>query len=360
MGRFSTSCLMLQTEVNDDIQPSVHLSVSPLARSGCASIKTFPEDWRVIEVIDQSWSGEGEHAYVYVEKRNMNTAQVAAWLAQQYDVKEMNVGYCGMKDKFALTQQWFSVHSPLDIDAAELSFGKASELSESADSLAVEAIDASDGKAGSVRVLQATRHNKKLRRGEHALNHFQITLRDLDAKDALDDESLSALGLPFANYFGPQRFGTHNIESALAWLKDRRSRKISRKVRGWHFSVLRSLLFNKITEARVQAGNCHSFIDGDVKEFIVPSGSLWGRGRTVLTNDALHIETQALAADAWVCEALEFAGVDRGLRPLSVQPQDFNYAKLADGALVINFALPPGAYATVLLAQHFDIKDNSR
>ncbi len=344
---------MPQTEVNVDIQASVE----PLIVTACASIKTFPEDWRVTEVMHQTWSDEGEHAYVYVEKRNMNTAQVAAWLAQQYDVKEMNVGFSGMKDKFAVTQQWFSIHSPLDIDPAELSFG---ESAESLDPIETEGIDATDAKTGSARVLQATRHNKKLRRGEHALNHFQITLRDLDANDPLDDTWLSALGLPFANYFGPQRFGTNNIEAALGWLKDRRSRKISRKARGWHFSVLRSLLFNKIAKARVQAGNCHSFIEGDTHEFNVPSGSLWGRGRTVLTSDALQIETQALAADAWVCEGLEFAGVDRGMRPLSVQPQGFNYAKFADGALVINFALPPGAYATVLLAQHFDIKDNSR
>jgi tRNA pseudouridine13 synthase len=143
-------------------------------------------------------------------------------------------------------------------------------------------------------------------------------------------------------------------------LKNRRSRKISRAARGWHFSVLRSLLFNKILRARVLAGNWHTFIDGDAKEFAVPSGSLWGRGRTALTADALALETQALAEDAWVCEALEFAGVDRGMRALSVQPKDFNYTNSADGALVLNFALPPGAYATVLLAEHFDIKDNSR
>jgi tRNA pseudouridine13 synthase len=326
---------MPQTEVNAALEPS--------ANAHTASIKTFAEDWRVTEVMDQSWSGEGEHAYVYVEKRGLNTAQVATWLAQQYAVKEMNIGYCGMKDKYAVTQQWFSVHSPLDINPVELTLA-----------------DASEANADYAKVLQSTRHNKKLRRGEHALNHFGITLRDLDPCAVLDESSLAALGLPFANYFGPQRFGINNIESALSWLKNRRSRKISRAARGWHFSVLRSLLFNKILRARVLAGNWHTFIDGDAKEFAVPSGSLWGRGRTALTADALALETQALAEDAWVCEALEFAGVDRGMRALSVQPKDFNYTNSADGALVLNFALPPGAYATVLLAEHFDIKDNSR
>ena len=304
------------------------------------------------EVMGQSWSGEGEHAYLYVEKRGMNTAQVAAWLAQQYDVKEMNVGYSGMKDKFAVTQQWFSVHSPLDIGSAESSLIDSPHPS--------NASELADNEGSYARVLQATRHNKKLRRGEHALNRFAITLRGINADIAMDDESLACLGQPFTNYFGPQRFGTNNIQSALDWLKARRSRKISRKARGWHFSVLRSLLFNKIAQARELAGNSHNFIDGDCKEFNLPSGSLWGRGRTVLTADALELETQALAADAWVCEALEFAGVDRSMRPLSVQPEGFSCAKSDNGVLVLNFGLPPGAYATVLLAQHFDIKDNSR
>ncbi len=339
---------MLQTEVVVERQPSEQ----PLINTHGASIKTFPEDWRVTEVMDQLWSGEGEHAYLYVEKRGMNTAQVTQWLAQQYDVKEMNVGYSGMKDKFAVTQQWFSVHSPLDIEAARLSLSNAPQAS--------SVSEPTEAPASYARVLQATRHNKKLRRGEHARNHFAITLRDIDARAAKDEESLARLGQPFTNYFGPQRFGTNNIESALAWLKDRRSRKISRKARGWHFSVLRSLLFNKIAQARELAGSSHRFINGDATEFNVPSGSLWGRGRTTLTDAALELEAQALAADAWVCEALEFAGVDRGLRPLSVQPTHFSYAKLDDGALLLNFALPPGAYATVLLAQHFDIKDNSR
>lgn len=339
---------MLQTEVIAQGQSSAQ----PLSNTHCASIKTFPEDWRVTEVMDLQWSGEGEHVYLYVEKRGMNTSQVAQWLAQQYDVKEMNVGYCGMKDKFAVTQQWFSVHSPLDIEAAKLSLSGAPQASNASEPI--------EAQANYARVLQTTRHNKKLRRGEHARNHFAITLRDIDAPAAMDEEALARFGQPFTNYFGPQRFGTNNIESALAWLKDRRSRKISRKARGWHFSVLRSLLFNKIAQARELAGSSHCFINGDAKEFDVPSGSLWGRGRTTLTDAALALEVQALAADTWLCEALEFAGVDRGLRPLSVQPTHFSYVKLDDGALVLNFALPPGAYATVLLAQHFDIKDNSR
>jgi TruD family tRNA pseudouridine synthase len=107
---------MLLIEVNNLSQP--------LASSQCASIKTYPEDWRVTEIIDQSWSSEGEHAYIYVEKRGMNTAAVAAWLARCYQVKEMNVGFSGMKDKFAVTQQWFSVHSPLDFKIDRFSFSR--------------------------------------------------------------------------------------------------------------------------------------------------------------------------------------------------------------------------------------------
>jgi tRNA pseudouridine13 synthase len=325
---------MLKTKRKDPLEP-----VSQPLR---ASIKTLPEDWRVTEIVDGIWSGEGEHVYLYVEKRCVNTSDVVAWLAQLFEVEEVSVGYSGMKDKFAVTRQWFSVHSSQEIDVDTLNARKIANAD-----------------LAYIWVLEVNRHNKKLRRGMHALNHFTITLRDLDPLAIDYTANISLLEKPFPNYFGPQRFGKNNLDTALSWLKYRRRKKISRKARGWHFSVLRSFLFNKIVLARCNAGNCHAFIDGDADEFDVPSGSLWGRGRNKLGAQALDIETNAVAGDDWVCEALEFAGVDRGLRPLSVLPSNFEYASIDSGSLMIKFALPPGAYATVLLGQLFDIKDNS-
>jgi tRNA(Glu) U13 pseudouridine synthase TruD len=59
-----------------------------------------------------------------------------------------------------------------------------------------------------------------------------------------------------------------------------------------------------------------------------------------------------------VCEALEYAGVDRGQRPLSVVPWDV-HCESADETVTLSFSLPVGAYATVMLSNHFDLQDKS-
>ena len=43
-----------------------------------ATIKARPEDWRVNESLGWAFTDSGEHRYLYIEKRNMNTAAVAS------------------------------------------------------------------------------------------------------------------------------------------------------------------------------------------------------------------------------------------------------------------------------------------
>ena len=61
-----------------------------------------------------------------------------------------------------------------------------------------------------------------------------------------------------------------------------------------------------------------------------------------------------------VCAGLEYAGVDRALRPMAVTPQNIAIARDRQKAtLFLDFSLPVGAYATVLLSQWFDLQDLS-
>jgi tRNA(Glu) U13 pseudouridine synthase TruD len=89
--------------------------------------------------------------------------------------------------------------------------------------------------------------------------------------------------------------------------------------------------------------------------------SLWGRGRSPFTDQALAIENAAVHQEQALCLGLEMAGVDRGLRPLLVQPSNFSFAQHpAKAILELSFGLPPGAYATVMLQRCFEVKDQSR
>lgn len=313
-----------------------------------ALMKTEPADFHVAELAGVTAEGAGEHLYLRIEKTGWTTADTAAWLAASYQVGESAVGYAGMKDKHAVTEQWFSVCTPRS----------AHEL------------PSRDG----VRVLESTRHRRKLRRGELAGNRFRVLLRDV--RGGGWDEGLEALDAGVPNFFGPQRFGRDNLDRARAWLEARRSgrpdgrRRRSDRHRsfraGLHLSVLRSFLFNEVLAARVAADTWRRILPGEAAvplprpgraqdpESSVPSGPLWGRGRSPARAEALAVETRVLAAHAAVCHGLEHAGPTQQRRSLVLRPAGLCWE--VDGRDVcISFTLPPGTYATTLLENVFDL-----
>lgn len=303
-----------------------------------ATIKARPEDWRVNESLGWAFSDSGEHRYLYIEKRNMNTAAVAAELARHYSVRPQDIGYAGLKDKCAITRQWFSIVTPDDAIEAELKQPHRA---------------ASDQY---FRCLESGRHIRKLRRGEHHHNDFIIRL-GCDLNHALP--LMPKLAQPFANYFGPQRFGNDNLAAAKRWLVDRQPRRVNKARRGLYLSVARSHIFNLILAAREYQGCLSTPVAGDLQEQLV--ASLWGRGRSPFTDQALAIESAAVHAEQALCHGLEMAGVNRGLRSLLAVPSNFSFAQYpAEAILELSFGLPPGAYATVMLQHCFELKDQSR
>ncbi|HAW22024.1 MAG TPA: tRNA pseudouridine(13) synthase TruD, partial [Pseudomonas sp.] len=79
---------------------------------GSAVLKAVAEDFQVDEVLDIPLSGAGEHLWLWVEKRNLNTEEAARRLARAAGVPVRNISYAGLKDRQALTRQWFSLHLP--------------------------------------------------------------------------------------------------------------------------------------------------------------------------------------------------------------------------------------------------------
>ncbi|MFX8133556.1 tRNA pseudouridine(13) synthase TruD, partial [Acinetobacter baumannii] len=74
--------------------------------------KHLNEDFVVTELPLQPPSGAGEHVWLEVEKHGANTAFVAEQLAAAAGVQPFDVGYAGLKDRHALTRQWFSIYLP--------------------------------------------------------------------------------------------------------------------------------------------------------------------------------------------------------------------------------------------------------
>lgn len=298
---------------------------SPTGASG--QLKCAPEDFVVDELPAVVPAGEGEHLFLQIRKRGLTTGHVASLIAGAARVPPEDVSYAGTKDRVAVATQWFSVRLP----------GR--------DDLAVE-FDA-------VTELDRARHTHKLRRGQLEGNAFQIRLRSIQGSASAIDARLRQLATSgFPNYFGPQRFGRDNWDQALEWLampRQRRSR-INRGKRALHMSTLRSGIFNAVLAARVSDGTWGETIAGDVVVGGMPTGPLWGRGRTATEGRAGEIEAGALRDYAEILEQLEFLGLKQDRRALRVLPVDLTWRFDADD-LYLEFVLPPGAYAVVAIGE---------
>ena len=319
-----------------------------------AVIRSAPEDFFVEEVDGFDASGSGEHLLLTVEKRGLTTAFAARRIARWAGVAESAVGYAGLKDRHAVTRQRFSVHLP----------GR-------------EAPDVEGLEDDSLRVLARARHAKKLPRGALAGNRFALTLREVQGdREAIEDRlrRIAADGVP--NWFGEQRFGRDggNVDAALAMFAGRRVR---RDQRSHLLSAARSALFNRVLAARVRGGSWNHAIDGEVwildgsrsvfgpepwsdalaqrlADFdIHPSAPLWGTGAPRIEGEALALETAALDDPQSLAlrRGLEAAGLRQERRATRLRPLELDHDWPDPRTLKLRFALPPGTYATTVLAE---------
>ena len=73
-----------------------------------ARFKQSAADFQVDELLEVELSGEGEHLWLLIKKTGMNTSFVADQLAKWAKIPSRDVGYSGLKDRQAVTTQWFS------------------------------------------------------------------------------------------------------------------------------------------------------------------------------------------------------------------------------------------------------------
>ena len=307
-----------------------------------AAIRTTPQDFQVTEELGFEFTGDGEHDYLWIEKIGANTEWVARQLARFGDVPAKDVGYAGLKDRHAVTRQWFSVprwNSPDWI------------------TLEVEG----------VKLLEAQRHNKKLRRGAHKANRFQIVLRGNGLHthaEAIEKrvQVIREQGVP--NYFGEQRFGRdgNNLSMADAWASGKR---LPRHKRSLAISTARSFMFNNYLDTRVRAGTWNTILPGD-------KANLDGTGSVFDVNDVdEEIERRCnemdihpageLAGDgstggneAWIA-ALRKARVERGTRRLRLNVVNLS-CNIVEDAVELSFALGRGAFATSVLRELANVR----
>lgn len=313
-----------------------------------------PEDFRVDELPAYEPSGEGEHRYVRIEKRLFTTPQAVQAVARAAGIQPREVGYAGLKDKHAVTTQWLSlpVRTP-EPDTWQL--------------------------PDAVRVLESSRHGNKLRTGHLRGNRFSIALDRVPA-DALPKAEAIARRLEtrgMLNYFGGQRFGRggENLPRALDWLRGGARRRVDALLLKLYPSVVQSHVFDLYVSLRQREGLDRVLagevvrLNGSSALFVVEDAA---REEPRLTSGDIHLTgpmagpkmrkasgrplelEQAAAAAAGVDEnVLETLGrfAPGARRDVLVYPEHFTVREDGAGRLRLEFELPAGSYATVLVRE---------
>ena len=319
----------------------------PAARG---ELRSHPEDFQVDELPQVSPSGAGAHLWVQLTKRGANTDWIAGQLAQAAGCAARDVGYAGMKDRHAVTTQWFSI--PIEVE---------------------KEVPWREWQIPDATIVQAVRHQKKLKRGVLTGNRFKIVVRNIQGDS---DELLMRLeqivlrGLP--NYFGPQRFGHagDNVWKGARWLAE--GGLIPRSKQSIYLSAVRSFLFNQVLAQRVRQGNWDQLLDGDVvmldgthsvfhcdagdpqqaqrcREFdLHPTGPLPGNAGFAPQGLAAKMEAAVLEPYRELIEGLCKARVDADRRSLRLRVESLHW-ELIEDKLQLDFVLPPGSYATTVI-----------
>ena len=272
--------------------------------------------------------GEGEHLFLQIKKRDQNTQWVAGLLSKLAGIKRNDVSFCGLKDRFAVTTQWFSLYLP----GRELSPGQLQH--------------------DDFQILSTTRHHKKLRRGMHSGNQFRLVLREFTALEDQFAEIEARLqkialdGVP--NYFGEQRFGHDcgNLQQAQE-LIERDQLKGNRRGTGMILSAARSWLYNLVLAERIRRGNWSTPMEFETQS----CAPLWGRGRSAAGGDLQALEQEVLADWQSWRYALEHAGLKQERRATQLVPGSFQWKRLGTDQLELSFSLPAGGFATVVLRE---------
>ncbi len=334
--------------------------------------KQSARDFTVDEIPLYEFSGEGEHLVLHIRKKNLSTMELIGILARYLGIKNKEIGYAGLKDKHAMTKQYISLHKKHE-----------------------EAMERFEHE--SIKILSKTYHNNKIRIGHLKANRFYIRLKKVNATDAkkIDEalKNISKQGMP--NFFGYQRFGNdgnNHIDGEKIAKGEKKERNV--KIRKLLISAYQSHLFNLWLSRRLEINSLvssfspselenllnmpkdeldklkkqtHPFklIEGDLMEHY-PHGKLFEFDQS--ENDFERFNNRDISVTGLLCgkKARVSTGLARDIE------KDFDEVINADGArryawiyptdiegrfnpqeaqYELNFTLPKGSYATVLIEE---------
>jgi tRNA pseudouridine13 synthase len=325
-------------------------------------LKSEPAHFEVEEILPYAPCGEGEHVYVTARRSGWNTVDVAAALAKRFDLKPMQIGWGGRKDKHAVTTQTFSLTLPLGLDLVEIQ-AKLRGLP--------------------FEILGLSRHRNKIKTGHVAGNRFRILLCEVPPQAFSHAQDICRVllerGIP--NFYGEQRFGHRlgNIDDAAHLLgydrpaNDPANKRLRCRRSTFIISALQSALFNFWLKSRINRGDALRIMTGDLvqkrdtgglfhaqdvdevqarfqKHDVVYTGPIFGYKMMTAKARAAEYENQVLETLGLAPQVFKSFRAAGSRRPALIFLDDLRISRRENG-LRFDFTLPSGAYATTVMRE---------
>ncbi len=317
-------------------------------------IKTQVEDFEVEEIPAYEPCGNGDHLFLWVEKRGMGAEYFQRQVARRLGIPTGEVGTAGLKDRHAVTRQWISVPVAAQDRVAEL-----------------------DGDG--IRLLSVNRHSNKLKPGHLRGNRFRILIREVDPAAGVRLppilDRLRADGLP--NYYGSQRFGRDGETAILGMdlLTGRKANLRNSFLKKLALSAAQAALFNEYLSRRLTDRLMRRVLPGDVMckwpaggMFVaqnvaadqarfdaretVHAGPMFGRKTFPAAEEASAREAEVLRDAGLTASSFNgFGKLVQGTRRHNLVYCDDLAAHAEAEGVRMTFSLPAGSYATVSLRE---------
>jgi tRNA pseudouridine13 synthase len=317
-------------------------------------IKAEPAHFIVEEIPLYEPVGVGEHIYVRLTRAGWTTRALQQRLARLFHLREVDIGYAGLKDKQARVTQTFSLHL-YDTDEETV----ACRIQET---LPVE-------------VVWVQRHQNKLKRGHLLGNRFHILVLGVEAEGMARAEviaqTIQTRGIP--NYYGAQRFGMQGDNAQHGWEILCGRGPSAPWQRRFFLSAYQAALFNTWLAARIRQGWFAQLLTGDIAKkldtgglFLVTNaaselsrflqreitytGPLYGTRMRWASGKPGELERMIFEKAGITPAMLTQVRLAGSRRPARLFLSDLRIERHPDG-LLFTFTLPKGAYATALLRE---------
>ena len=319
----------------------------------CKASKEFIQPLMKIE------NSEKPFLWCELEKKDIDHFTTIKTIANHLNKNTQAIGYAGTKDKQAHTSQRISIESP---DIENLQTFQHPNI-----------------------ILKNFKWNKrKIKMGYLDANHFKITLRDIDKKDAIKISSQIRKKTFFPNYFGPQRFGINegNIKIGKAILKRNFKKAIQsiredqnwqqnetdrlplaalkclpRKILLMYVHSVQSKIFNDIVEQALEE-RLNLNQKGQQSGMLVGYKTRLSQGRLGEIEQEV-LDKHNLELEDFDIQEIPFLRIKGSFRKAITSIEDLKVETLEDEEfegtkkIILEFTLPSGTYATTFLENFF-------